>query len=162
MEQNKNRKKIRLKGANYSDCGAYFITVCTKNKEPLLSDILLSEAENEPCVVLKKHGAIADKIIIQLDHFYENLSVDQYIIMPNHIHLLLLVTESESTKKEPSEQNTVISKFVSTFKRFCNKKYGMNIWQSRSFDHIIRNKQDYDEHVRYILNNPSRWFYRND
>ena len=49
--------------------------------------------------------------------------------------------------------------FVSTLKRFCNKEYGENIWQARFYDHIIRNRRDYEEHVKYILENPIRWEY---
>ena len=59
----------------------------------------------------------------------------------------------------PTVQNSVPSRFVSTFKRFCNKEYGINIWQYRSNDHIIRNRQDYEEHLRYIYENPMRWYY---
>ena len=57
------------------------------------------------------------------------------------------------------KRNSVPSRFVSTFKRFCNKEYGVNIWQYRSNDHIIRNRQNYDEHLRYIYENPMRWYY---
>ena len=55
--------------------------------------------------------------------------------------------------------NTVFSRFISTFKRFCNKECGENIWQPRANDHIIRNHEDYEEHLRYIYENPMRWYY---
>ena len=55
--------------------------------------------------------------------------------------------------------NNACSQFVSTFKRFCNKEYGENIWQARFNDHIIRNRDDYEEHVKYIYENPIRWYY---
>ena len=58
-----------------------------------------------------------------------------------------------------SKSNSTFSKFISTFKRFCNKEYGFNIWQSRAFDHIIRNRDDYIEHLRYINENPLRWHF---
>ena len=54
--------------------------------------------------------------------------------------------------------NSVVSQFVSTFKRFCNKEYGKNLWQSRFYDHIIRNQKDYEEHANYIHKNPLRWY----
>lgn len=53
--------------------------------------------------------------------------------------------------------HSTVSRFLSTFKRFCNKEYGDNIWQYRSNDHIIRDRQDYIEHLKYIRNNPVRW-----
>ena len=91
--------------------------------------------------------------------------------MPNHIHIMLWVKGVEngpsstqdangpSSTPVPTVQNSILSRFVSTFKRFCNKEYGINIWQYRSNDHIIRNRQDYEEHLRYIYENPTRWHY---
>ena len=82
--------------------------------------------------------------------------------MPNHIHILLWLkpeAKGPSVTPVPTIQNSFISRFVSTFKRFCNKEYGENIWQYRSHDHIILNRQDYEEHLRYILENPIKWHY---
>lgn len=57
------------------------------------------------------------------------------------------------------KQHSFVSRFVSTFKRFCNKEYGSNVWQHSFYDHVIRNKQDYDETVKYIYENPMKWYY---
>ena len=57
------------------------------------------------------------------------------------------------------KQHSYVSHFVSTFKRFCNKEYGENIWQRNFNDHIIRNREDYEEHLRYIYENPMSWYY---
>lgn len=57
----------------------------------------------------------------------------------------------------PVPTNSLVSNFISTFKRFCNKKYGCNIWQERSYDHIIRNQEDYNEKWEYIDGNPLKW-----
>ena len=90
--------------------------------------------------------------------------------MPNHIHLLLCVKENvcggmsekgQSGTPVPTNierANSACSRFVSTFKRFCNKEYGGNIWQARFNDHIIRNCDDYDRHMNYIRENPIRWY----
>lgn len=59
----------------------------------------------------------------------------------------------------PTSANSIFSQFISTFKRFCNKEFKENIWQSRSNDHIIRDRRDYDEHIKYIYENPMRWQY---
>ena len=79
--------------------------------------------------------------------------------MPNHIHILLLVNNAAnlSGTTNPTLQNSIVSRFVSTFKRFCNKEYGHNIWQARSYDHVIRDQSDYDRHLQYIHNNPYVW-----
>lgn len=174
----KNRKTTRLDTFDYNSVGAYFITICTQNKQCLLSEVKLTSvgtgvldgppANKEISVELTEYGRIADKYINQLNDFYKNISVDYYIIMSNHIHLLLNVGESgPSGTPVPTEllcfenatQNSVISRFISTFKRFCNKEYGKNIWQSRSYDHVIRDMKDYETHIKYIYENPLKWFF---
>ena len=133
-----------------------------------------------PRIQLTQYGKIAEKYIKQIDAFYEHLSVESYVIMPNHVHLLLFVKDNgQSRTPVPTEAegmvdcgqsrtpvptnitraNSTVSQFVSTFKRFCNKEYGRNIWQSRYYDHIIRDRKDYEEHMRYIYENPMRWYY---
>ncbi|MBQ8400808.1 MAG: transposase [Clostridia bacterium] len=93
----------------------------------------------------------------QICAYYDFLSLESYVIMPNHIHILLRIsTEYENSDSIPA--NTVIARFVSTFKRFCNREYGRNIWQSRSYDHIIRDKSDYEAKIRYIYENPKNWY----
>ena len=89
---------------------------------------------------------------------YEDIHVSQYVIMPNHIHILLSVNgNGPSRTPVPTLQNSKVSRFVSTFKRFCNKEYGQNIWQRGSYDHIIRNQADFDRHLQYIYENPYKW-----
>ena len=120
-----------------------------------------------PLIQLLPHGEIADKYIRQLDDFYGHISVDQYAIMPDHIHILLSVQNGQSRTPVPTDgkkidnKNSAVSQFISTFKRFCNKEYGENIWQSRYYDHVIRNQQDYDEIWQYIENNPRKWIIQN-
>ena len=92
--------------------------------------------------------------------FYHNITVDQYVIMPNHIHMILIVTDDGASRTSPpTRQHATVSRFVSTFKRFFNKEYGKNIWQRHFYDHVIRNRADYDKHVAYIGENPMRWCY---
>ncbi len=189
MNEFKNRKTTRLKGANYNRNGVVFLTICTKDRRCILSRIVGTGVPDGPCkrptdtpvgtgvpdgpqIELTQYGQIADKFINQLNDFYDDLSVESYVIMPNHIHIMLWV---KGTKTGPSRtpvetgpsrtpvpttaQNTITARFLSTFKRFCNKEYGINIWQYRSNDHIIRNRQDYEQHLRYIYENPLRWYY---
>ncbi|MBQ8859249.1 MAG: transposase [Clostridia bacterium] len=152
---------MRLPKADYNGTGAYFITICTKNRCCLLSGFVGPGVPDGPHVELLPYGKIAEKYIKQLNKFYNHISVESYVIMPNHIHLLLFAKASDGPSRTPvpTVQNSVVSRFVSTFKRFCNKEYGENIWQYRSYDHIIRNRQDYDEHIQYIYENPIRWYY---
>ena len=154
-----NKRAIRLKGYDYNSKGSYFITICTKNRKQILSDIrvgtgVLDRPENK----LKDYGQIADNQLNFMSDFYENISLDKYVIMPNHIHLLLTIKASPNGRSgTPVPTNSLVAKFISTFKRFCNKEYGYNIWQDRYYDHIIRNQDDYNEKWEYIEYNPSKW-----
>ena len=155
------RKPTRLKAFDYNKSGAYFITICTEERRQILSRIVGVDVLGDPKnVELLPYGMVADKYIKQTNEFYENLTVDQYVIMPNHIHLILFVCEDGSPRTStPTKQTSSVSHFISTFKRFCNKEYGGNIWQRGFYDHIIRGQEDYDEIVKYIYENPIRWHY---
>ena len=162
LNEFKNRKTIRLKNVDYNLNQAVFLTICTKERKCILSHIVGTGVLDGPQIKLTKYGQIAEKYIKQLNDFYDNLSVDAYVIMPNHIHIMLWVKGEEngpSRTPVPTVQNSIPSRFVSTFKRFCNMECGRNIWQYRSNDHIIRNRTDYYEHLRYIYENPTRWVY---
>ena len=152
------RRPTRLKHFDYSAAGAYFITICTEGRRQCLSRIVGGDVLGAPQnVEMLPYGKIADKYINQLNEFYDDITVDHHVIMPNHIHILLLVRNSGSPRTStPTKQTSTVSHFVSTFKRFCNKEYGETIWQRYFHDHIIRNREDYEEHLRYIHENPMR------
>lgn len=153
------RKKNRLENFDYSSCGAYFVTICTEGRRPILSRIVGGGVLDAPISVeLCIYGQVADRYIRQMNDFYHDIQVKRYVIMPNHIHLLIVVSDSgASGTPPPTKQNATIARFVSTFKRFCNKEYGGNIWQRNYYDHIIRNRKDYEDHVKYIYENPIHW-----
>ena len=162
------RKATRLKDFNYNTQGAYFITICTKDKCKILSSIIDGVGDDvldvpnneygyENIVKLTPVGKVAEKYINQLNNFYSNISVDSYVIMPNHVHILLSVINNGVENNCNSKQNNIVSQFVSTLKRFINKEYGKNVWQRSFFDHVIRNEADYQEHLRYICENPLKW-----
>ena len=169
----KKRKTVRLKGFNYNAENVFFITICTQQKQCTLSDIVEPYTSDyapalDPTVSLVRllpYGVIADKYIKQLDDFYPEIEIKRYVIMPNHIHLLVRtktneicdLIEDENKEYISTLQNSIISRFISTFKRFCNKEIGKNIWQYRSYDHVIRSEHDYDIHMKYIAENPWRW-----
>ena len=113
----------------------------------------------DPRVELTEYGKIADKYIKQLNDHYENVSVEQYVIMPNHIHMILFVRPcgSSRTPTPTSKANAAVPAFISTFKRFCNKEYGENIWQRYYYDHVIRDHRDYEKISEYIRDNPLHW-----
>ena len=152
------RKPTRLKNYNYNTSGAYFITICTHNKRKILCNIVGDGALDVPQIDLSPIGEIVEKYIKSTNNI-KNITVDKYVIMPNHIHLLLLVKNDHinGTSRVPSPTNNIISHTVSTFKRFVNKEIGENIFQRSFHDHIIRDESDYLKIWNYIDSNPSKW-----
>ena len=93
-----------------------------------------------------------------MNEFYDHIVVDKYVIMPNHIHLILLIKNDKcGMSRTPSPTNSHLSGFISAFKRFSNKEYGMNVWQRSFHDHIIRGEKDYEKIWEYIDTNVMRW-----
>ena len=157
------RKPLRLQNYNYNSNGSYFITFCTyKRKNTLVSNFAIDQSHilTRVAVNLSEPGKIAENVIV---HFPNNFGVkiDCFVIMPNHIHILLHVSDDHGPSGLPvtTRQNSIVARFVSTFKRFCNKEYGENIWQRYYYDHIIRDREDYEKHIKYIYENPIRWYY---
>lgn len=120
-----------------------------------------------PEIRLTAYGLIVEKHLRTMCDFYDDLKVEKYVIMPNHIHLLIHIldracepmpiNDPRDRRPRQSVTNSRISGFVGTFKRFCNREIGRNIWQYRSHDHIIRGERDYSRIWEYIDNNPAKW-----
>lgn len=154
------RKPIRLKGYSYSQSGAYFITICTKNREKILSDIVVGcGVYDAPQITLTAYGKIAENYIHLMNDKYDTVSIDKYVIMPNHIHFIIVIRDNAigGSSLAPNPTNEIIPKFVSLYKRYCNRACGRNIWQKSYHDHIIRGETDYREIWGYIDNNPAKW-----
>ena len=120
------RNPNRIRGFDYSQNGTYFITICTQNRQRILSKIVGTPVPGclqAPCPELLSYGKIADKYIRQMDTFYDHLSVDKYVIMPDHIHFLISIHEQggHPGRGVPTPRTSVVARFVGTFKRFCNK-----------------------------------------
>ena len=150
------RKNNRLNNFDYGQNGMYFITICTQNRRKILCDIVGDGALDVPKIKLSEIGEIAEKYILSTNNIPE-IIVEKYVIMPDHIHLLLWVRDINGTSKAPSPTNNLISHSISTLKRFINKDVGYNIFQRSYYDHVIRNQHDYDETWKYIDNNPINW-----
>ena len=151
-----NRKPTRLKDYNYSQNGAYFVAIYTHNEEKFLCDIVGGGAYDAPKIILSELGKIVEKYILSTNNIPE-LTVDKYVIMPNHIHLILFLQNQNGTSKALSPTNNIISHSVSTFKRFVNRDVGQNIFQRSFHDHIIRGENDYLKIWNYIDTNPQKW-----
>ena len=158
------RKTNRLKGYDYSAPGAYFITICTYNRRQFLSHIVGAIHES-PENKLTPYGQIVNDIIKHLPQRY-GIEIDKYIIMPNHIHLIVLIKDDERAIHESplrgKKQRSLISKAVGYLKMNASKRFHeftneKRIWQRTYHDHIIRNEKDYQKIWEYIHTNPLKW-----
>ena len=151
---NPTRKVNRLAGYDYSQPGAYFITVCTKNRKCLLSNIVGGDAYIAPYPALTTMGQVVKRYLLSIP------GIDQYVIMPNHVHMILRISTLASGA-EPSEKNllapTGIPSLVRSWKTLVSKELGQSIWQRSYYDHVIRDETDYLIKAKYILDNPAKW-----
>ncbi len=157
MENNlPKRKHPRLDHYDYSTPGAYFITICTHNRQCLLSRIVgrgLAPAE----IQYTTYGQIAQEQLLLLEQRYPMLKIDQYVIMPNHIHAILLLEESTEVKNRPKIMDIVCA-YKSLTTRQCKKMQPIEqLFQTSFYEHVIRVREDYNEITEYIVNNPKKW-----
>ena len=158
-----NRKPTRLKGFDYSVPGAYFVTVCTHNRKRILSNIVGAIHES-PENKLTSRGEIVKDIIENLPKRF-GVKIDKYVIMPNHIHLIVVVTydEERAIRESPLQcQRSIVSNVIGYLKMNASKQIhsenpGEKIWQRSFHDHIIRNEKDYLKIWDYIDTNVLCW-----
>ena len=148
------RKLIRIADHDYSTPGAYFITVCTANREKIFWNSVGADIIRPQNVLLSTTGRIAEQGISQIAKHYENVVVDKYCIMPDHIHMILRI-ESDIGGRMISAPT--VSTVVGSMKRWVSRQIGRPVWQKSFYDHGIRNQQDYNEIWEYIENNPLKY-----
>ena len=150
------RKHPRLKESDYSANGYSTVTICTKNRQQILSKLVGRGAHTPPSIVLTNAGKIVEKYIKNINTVYNDITVDCYCIMPNHIHLILFFNVSESNGGMWASRPT-LDTVIRTLKTMVTKELKQSIWQKSFFDHIIRNEQDLYNERRYVEENPARW-----
>ena len=134
MEYSK-RKRLRLEEYDYSTPGAYFITICTHERRCILSDIIVeADALDGPHVALSSAGRIVEKYILTTDYI-PGIHVEKYVIMPNHVHMLLLVGACYGPPRASAPTMATVPNAVSALKRLVNRELGVNIWQRSYHDH---------------------------
>ena len=148
------RKPNRLPHFDYNTPGAYFITICTKDRKNLFWEDVGASIARPQKTVLTRWGAIVDEGIRNIPKHYPAVSVDHYVVMPNHIHLLLQINTDEDGRAMLAP---TISRVVQQMKGIITKQIGYSIWQKLFHDHVIRGEKDYLKIWEYIDNNPARW-----
>ena len=152
MSELQKRKSNRLQNFDYSTNGAYFITICTYNKECILSNIVGEGLCALPKINLNPIGEEIEKSINYINDYYDNIKIVKHIIMPNHIHLLIEINNQTGGHGDPPLQS-----IIGQLKSYTTNKYGKQLWQRSYYDHIIRNEEDYLNVWEYINNNVKKW-----
>lgn len=168
----KTRKQIRLKKYDYSDAGWYYLTICTQNREKIFGDIVNDE------MILNKFGKVIYKCWLETQNHYLNVELDEFQIMPNHIHGIIVIRNIKpfvgAIFKSPVKSlndlgeinfapttKTSLSMIIKWFKSIStiNIRKTINIfqWQKSFYDHIIRNEFDLNRIRQYMRDNPMNW-----
>ena len=154
------RKSIRLKHYDYSQNGAYFVTICTHQRECLLGEIVGATLCGRP----NKPDLLAEKWILEIENKFSNTKINKYIIMPNHIHLIL-VMDNKTGDHAGSPLHEIIdwyktmttNEYIRGVKNNLFPPFNKHVWQRGYYEHIIRNEISYNEIWEYIDTNPLKW-----
>lgn len=171
------RSPLRLKGYDYSGTGYYFVTVCVQNRKNLLRrgtqcvpvpetpalykgyEAMCRGAQCAPAPgfpPLSEIGEIVERTILEIPAHYPSVEVDKYVVMPNHIHIILVLKADDGGRTVCAPTPT-LSQIVRMMKETVTKRLKQRIWQKGFYDHIIRNESDYLRIWQYIDANPAKW-----
>ena len=190
-----HRKTIRLQNYDYSQNGAYFVTICTAHKRPLFGVVRRGDPCGRPPVPvyaeLSEIGRIVESYLTEIPSHYPDVHLASYVIMPDHIHMILVLTQNQPERAgqcpAPTEESDLscrrggtpgppattekpvppcrrggtpgppaLPKIINAVKSLTTRKAGISLWQRGSYEHILRNQQDFDEAAGYIAGNPVR------
>ena len=165
-----NRKSIRLKEYDYSQPGYYFLTICIQNRSYLFGNIEHNE------MILNPAGCMLQKWWNELRHKFSNVTLDTFVIMPNHIHGIIVITEAQidfdrrgGPMCPPIQNQAPLPEIIQWFKTMSTNEYIKNvkehnwkafdkrIWQRNYYEHIIRNEKALNIIRNYIVMNPMQW-----
>jgi REP element-mobilizing transposase RayT len=166
-----HRRSLRLKGYDYARPGAYFVTICAQDRTYLFGDVVDGQMR------LNEFGRIVREAWDDLPNHYPNVEMDAFVIMPNHIHGIIVFVgaglKPAPTKPAPTKpahikpaptKNHGLPEIVRALKTFSARRInqlrgtpGVPVWQRNYYEHIIRTEQALHAIRRYIVNNPMRW-----
>lgn len=154
------RKNPRLENYDYSKGGGFFVTVCTEKRKNILSEICRGDPCGRPQIKLTELGKTAEEVLKSLEERYD-IILDEYIIMPDHIHFLIFIKSERATARVAPTLGRVVGAYKSLVTNEWRKKCGSceKIWQRNYFEHIIRNRQDFEEIKKYISDNPTKRYF---
>ena len=136
------RKPNRIDSFDYGTENLYFVTICSKDKQCIFGYI------KDEKMFLSKLGMLVKRILLSNAKIYDNVNIDSYVIMPNHLHFILEIT---------SNNGNSLSTIINQYKGAVSKACGFPIWQKSFYDHVIRNEWDYYRVLEYIEENILKW-----
>ena len=152
------RKQIRLDSYDYSQIGSYFITICTEKRARLFAmenSMFMKTGES------KMQNQILRKWVDGCMARFSNISIDRYIIMSDHVHLLITIKEQISDVSIPDVvgffKSHTTNDYITGVKTGHLKPFCKKLWQKSYYDHVVRDQRDYNEIWQYIVNNPMKW-----
>ena len=176
-----HRRSIRLKGYDYTQAGAYFVTICAQDRDNLFGQITDGEIDLDPA------GKMIHEVWSSLPEKYPTVQLDAFVIMPNHIHFIVLLTDDTPVRAtpynpsdthvgvdprvhpDPDDSRPSLPDVVRWFKSLTTAKYRHGVqdedwppfpgrvWQRNYYEHIIRNQRSLNAIREYIENNPANW-----
>ncbi len=165
--QNHRRRSIRLKGYDYSQVGAYFVTICVQHRKHLFGNVVDGK------MVLNEWGQVVSDEWIKTPTLRPNVELDSWVVMPNHFHGIILITDvlhahaEEGLITEPASfqsPSQTIGAIVRGFKSAVTKQINIMrktpavpLWQRNYYEHIIRDEDALNRIRQYIINNPAKW-----
>ncbi len=168
------RKPARLTGFDYSSDGAYFVTVCTKNREMLFGNVgadpvsARSHGDHSALMIDCPASRIIERTFLETIAHFPGISAPIYVVMPNHFHAIITIHVPEMYRADTGSAPT-LSKVMQSFKRYSTHEFIVavkdgelppfdgTVWQRSFHDHIIRNENDYRMIYSYIRDNPLNW-----
>lgn len=176
-----HRRSIRLKEYDYSQSGAYFVTICTYNRECLFGEIANGEMN------LNDAGRMVQQVWNELLQFYIGVDIDVFIVMPNHVHGVIVIdnrrgescirpknnaksrTKGDHKDRPYGTAHNSIGCIIQRFKSITTHAYAIGVkqngwppfpgklWQRNYYEHVIRNENELDEIREYVIGNPNKW-----
>jgi len=163
MTDLRTRKSNRLANYDYSQAGCYFITFCVQDMHEMLGHVVVGGApQRVPFVQLSDYGAFVEKRILNIPHVSPQFQLNNYVIMPNHVHLLVTITEiphdkGDGTRGGASPAKAIVPQIVQSIKSMTTRYFRFKLFQRSYHDHIIRTEEEYQHIWHYINNNPCIW-----
>ena len=154
----RRRRSTRLKDYDYSQEGAYSVTICTHRMACILGDVVDGEMR------LNKYGVIVNDYWAEIPGHFSNVGIDVFIVIPNHVHGIIVLTDNRRGGETPPLRKYTLGQVIAYFKYQTTKSInrirntpGTPVWQRNYYEHVIRNENDLDEIREYIVNNPLKW-----